>query len=486
MILSESDLFAARRELAKRSLLEYAKQAWPILEPGRKMVQGWPIEAIAEHLEAVSRGEIQHLLINVPPGSMKSLMTRVFWPTWEWISNPSYRFIGASYAQHLAERDNRRARNIVNSEWYQQRFDVRLAPDQAARVNFGNTKTGWMLATSVGGLGTGERGDRFIIDDPHNVVDAESDAKRAEALLWFSETVPSRLNDLDKNPIVIIMQRVHQDDVSAAALEFGYEHLMIPMHYDSNRRCTTKIGWSDPRKVEGELMWEDRFGKGAVDRLTKTLGPYAAASQLEQTPIPREGGLIQIDKIHLIEHLPNDIELMFCRGWDLAASEGKGAFTAGVLLGYSASRKDWFILDVIRDRLGPFEVRRKMVDQAEEDGVETYIVFPQDPGQAGKSQARDISGTLSGYLVKVELPTGTKEARAEPFASQVEAGNVYVLKRAWTDDLMEEFQYFPNSKYKDQVDAVASAFNHLSSKIRTETPTLTMGGETQRNLASVN
>lgn len=485
--LTPTDDFLLRKELASRSLIEYARMAWPILEPGREMILGWPIEAIAEHLEAVTSGEIKRLLINVPPGSMKSLLTRVFWPTWEWGPKglPSHRFIGASYAQHLAERDNRRARNVILSPWYQQYFGIHLSQDQQARVNFANDSTGWMLATSVGGLGTGERGDRFIIDDPHNVVDAESDAKRAQVLLWFAETVPSRLNSLDDDAIIVIMQRVHQDDVSSVAVDLGYEHLMIPMHYDPERRCSTSIGWSDPRSVKGELMWPERFSEDAVDQLAKTLGPYAAASQLEQTPIPREGGLISTDHIHRIDHLPDNIELVYCRGWDLAASEGRGAYTVGALVGFCEERGDWFITNVFRDRLGPFEVREKMLELAESDGEDIRIVFPQDPGQAGKSQARDISGRLSGLKVKIEIPTGDKASRAEPFAAQVEAGNVYVLNRAWTDDLIEELKFFPNSKYKDQVDAVASAFNHLAQQVRTSVPTLSLAGAAQVNMARI-
>jgi len=232
-----------------------------VLEPGRRLVTGWPIEAIAEHLEAVTRGEIQKLLITVPPGSMKSLLTRAFWPTWSWISNPSLRYIGASYAEALAARDNRRAKMIVESDRYRRLFpQVQLSSDQAQKVNFANTETGSMMATSVKGRATGERGDVFVIDDPHNVLEAESEAIRGETLQWFREVVPSRVNDLDRSAFVCIMQRVHHEDVAAAAIEQGYEHLLIPMHYDALRSRTTSIGWTDPRREEGELIDRKSFG----------------------------------------------------------------------------------------------------------------------------------------------------------------------------------------------------------------------------------
>lgn len=462
-------------ELCRRSVLYFAQTFWPVLEPGRQLVTGWPIEAIAEHLEAVTRGEIRKLLITVPPGSMKSLLTRAFWPTWSWISQPSTRYIGASYAEALAARDNRRAKMIVESPLYQRLFPrVRLSDDQAQKVNFANTETGSMMATSVRGRATGERGDVFVIDDPHNVLEAESEAIRGETLQWFREVVPSRVNDLDRSAFVCIMQRVHHEDVAAAAIEQGYEHLLIPMHYDTSRARTTSIGWKDPRTQEGELMWPARFSAQAVADLVQTLGPYASAAQLEQRPTPREGGLFKVDKIQMIDAVPDE-EINWCRAWDLAATDGAGAYTAGVLVGWRVEARRVIIADVKRARLGPDGVRKLIEATADFDGDAVPISLPQDPGQAGKAQARDFTVRLAGYRVRIEPQSGSKETRAEPLAAQIEAGNVDVVTGPWNRDFIEELRHFPRGVYKDQADAASSGFNAVAPKRQRKTGLFVIG-----------
>ena len=470
---ADKDLIDA--ELCRRSVLYFAQTFWPVLEPGRQLVTGWPIEAIAEHLEAVTRGEIRKLLITVPPGSMKSLLTRAFWPAWSWAKDPSLRYIGASYAEALAARDNRRAKMIVESPLYQRFFpSVRLSDDQAQKVNFANTATGSMMATSVRGRATGERGDVFVIDDPHNVLEAESEAIRGETLQWFREVVPSRVNDLDRSAFVTIMQRVHHEDVAAAALEQGYEHLLIPMHYDPPRARMTSIGWRDPRTQPNELMWPARFSAQAVSELVQTLGPYASAAQLEQRPTPREGGLFKVDKIQMLDAVPDE-EINWCRAWDLAATDGGGAYTAGVLVGWRVEARRVIIADVRRARLGPDGVRRMVERAAEFDGDNVPISLPQDPGQAGKAQARDFVVRLAGYRVRIEPQSGSKETRAEPLAAQMEAGNVDIVTGDWNRDFIEELRHFPRSVYKDQADAASSGFNAVAPKRQKATGLFAIG-----------
>ena len=480
-------------ELCRRSLRHFTKEAWDILEPGRPLVWGWPLDALTEHLEATHRGDIKRLLVTIPPGSMKSLSTRVFAPVWRWLWQPRSRFIVASYSHSLALRDNRRAKMLLESDWFRDRFpNVQLDQNRAANEDFGNNKTGWMKATSVGGVGTGERGDQFIIDDPHNVSEGESEVKRRTALNWFHETVPSRLNDLEKDSIVIIMQRIHQEDVAQAAIELGYDHLLIPMHYDPDRKYYLSTGWRDPRTVEGQLMWEARFSSDAVARLEEALGPYAAAAQLEQSPVPREGGLLDVDEVTLIEKLPQKLDLVWARGWDLAGTQGKGAFTVGVLMAYDVDTRNVYIVDVRRKRLNPNGVRQLMRTTAEQDAemfddaTRVRIIYPKDPGQAGKAQAIDIGDDLTGYVTRAEAQSGDKETRAEPFAAHIGGGKVFCLNRAWTKAYLEELRFFPKGKYKDQVDATASAYNELLRITRKKKSTLLMvDSERQRNPANV-
>lgn len=232
-----------------------------------KVIWGWVFEAICEHLEAITKGQLTRLLINVPPGTMKSLLTNVLWPAWEWgpRNMPYLRYVSAAYAHSLTVRDNRRCRLLIQSDVYQKLWGHRfsLVGDQNAKEKYENDARGFRIATSVSGTATGERGDRFIVDDPHNVKEAESDVKREDAVFWFTEVVPTRVNDLEKSACVIIMQRVHEGDVSGHILahnkSLGYEVLTVPMEFESARKCVTGIGWSDPRTVEGELMAPERF-----------------------------------------------------------------------------------------------------------------------------------------------------------------------------------------------------------------------------------
>lgn len=312
-LLVRAGMQIAKLKEARRyedSLIEFASYVWPVVEPAIPFIRGWAIDAIAAHLEAVTFGHIKRLLINVPPGFSKSLMTDVFWPAWEWgpRNMPHLRYVCASYANYLTERDNMRCRNIVGSDLYRKMWGNRfnLSSEQYTKVKFANDGTGWKLATSVGGIGVGERGDRFIIDDPNNTMEVESETTRMTTNMWFREVVPTRLNNPSEGAIIVIQQRLHEDDVSGIALsqEMGYTHLMIPMEYDSGRHCVTVLGldqgnnkivWEDPRKNDFELAWPERFTPEVCAKYKTTMTEYAWAGQMQQTPEPRGGSIIKRD-----------------------------------------------------------------------------------------------------------------------------------------------------------------------------------------------
>lgn len=298
------------RDRCEEHLIDFAEHVWPVVEPAIPFVKGWAIEAICEHLEAVAFGHIRRLLINVPPGFTKSLMTDVFFPAWLWgpLNRPHLRFLCAAYSEHLTVRDNMRCRSIIVSDRYQNLWKnrFRVSTDQFTKIKFANDKTGWKLATSVGGIGTGERADIVIVDDPNNPMEMESEPVRETTKMWFTEVLPDRLNNQQISSIIVIQQRTHEEDVSGIALsrEMGYTHLMIPMRHDRSRHCVTVLGldeageevtWEDPRAEEGELAWLERFPPHIVDELERDKGPYAWASQYQQTPGPRGGSIIKMD-----------------------------------------------------------------------------------------------------------------------------------------------------------------------------------------------
>ncbi len=460
---------AATRELSKRSLANFAKKAWHVLEPAAELKWGWALDAICEHLEAVSAGEIKRLLMNVPPGSMKSLLTGVIWPAWEWgpRNDPALRFLGTAHKQDLAVRDNLKCRRLIQSQWYQRHWPIVLTSDQNAKTKFENAHTGFREAMAFTSM-TGSRGDRVLLDDPHSVDDANSPVRLAADITTFREALPSRVNN-DQSAIVCIMQRLNENDVSSVAMDLGYDHLMIPMRYEQGRTSVTSIGWTDPRRVEGELMFPERFPESQVVDLEKTLGSYATAGQLQQRPAPRDGGLFKRSWFEPVSALPTGLRSV--RGWDMAATakttSNNPDWTAGVLM--SRTRDGLFIIrHCNRFQGSPMDVERGIIGQAKIDGTATRVRIAQDPGQAGKAQAEQMVRKLSGYPVTVERPTGDKATRAAPFASQAEAGNVRILvtgdaiQDAWIEPFLAELCLFPAGAHDDQVDAAADAFNELA------------------------
>jgi len=458
--------FLVKKKLAEGHLKYFTRQAWHVLEPTTSFVSGWHIDAICEHLEAVSRSEITRLLINIPPRHTKSLLVSVFWPCWSWIHNPSSRWLFTSYGQDLSTRDSVKCRRIITSQWYQDRWSDKFAitSDQNQKTRFENSKTGYRLATSVGGMLTGEGGGFLIIDDPHNVKETESDTIRESTLRWYDEVLSTRLDDPKTGAKVIIMQRVHERDLSGHVLqkEAGYTHLCLPARYETDRKCSTILGFSDPRREEGEPLWPALYGDKELAELENSLGSYAAAGQLQQRPSPRGGGMFKIDKFELIDRFNPDQVLRSVRYWDKAGTQGGGAFTAGVLI-HRMRDKSYVVADTVHGQWSSGIREQRIKQVAELDGNKVRVWVEQEPGSGGKESAESTIRNLTGYSARADRVTGSKEVRAEPYATQVEIGNVSILNRHWTKVFLQEHESFPVGERKDQVDAAAGAFAKLST-----------------------
>lgn len=466
------------------TLTGFVREAWHVLEPTQPYIHGWHIDAICSHLEAITKGTFlamgfpNRLLINVPPGTMKSLLASVFWPAWEWgpMAMPGMRFLTTSYSENYVKRDSRRMRDLVKSDWYQSLWpEVHL--DRTGESSFANSKTGFREGVPFSSL-TGGRGDRVIIDDPHSTETAESPAERQRTTRIFRESVPSRVNDPEKSAIVVIMQRLHEDDVSGqiVKLKLGYQHVMLPMKFEPERRCSTALGFEDPRVDEGDLLFPERFPPSVLVRDQKALTEYAIAGQYQQRPVPREGGLFKREWFEgkVIRQAPPGTR--WVRHWDLAATKKvTAARTAGVKIG-KAPDGSFVVGHVAKTQDEGNKVRTLIKATAEIDGTGVEISLPQDPGQAGKVQAKDMVAMLAGWKVRAEPETGDKVTRAEPFSSQCEAGNVYLVQGEWNESYLDELCLFPGGSFKDQVDASSGAFARLVVKRETETTTTTVTG----------
>lgn len=467
MNLGELTMFemALERGLLERSFYDFVKAAWHLVEPETEFRDNWHIRAICEHLQAAAAGTIPNLLINVPPGSMKSLLVCVFWPAWVWTTRPGKRFMFASYSDALTMRDSVRCRTVLTSTWYLGRWPLIFREDQNTKGLFENTRGGWRLATSVGGKGTGLHPDIIVADDPNNASEAESDAERLNVINWWDGTISTR--GVSRGVVqVIIQQRLHTQDLTGHVMEKGgWDQLCFPMRYEDGRMATTRLGFQDPRKIDGELLWPTLFPEPIVARLEKQMGIYHAAGQLQQRPSPRGGGMFKREWYEIIPVLPRCIS--FVRYWDKAGTAGgEGARSAGVLMA-STLDGQFVIIDVQKDRLSATDRERliKLTAQldAQRFGYGVRVWVEQEPGSGGKESAENTVKNLVGFSCEIERVTGEKQVRAEPFAAQSSVRQVKILEGHWNGEFLDELENFPMGKLKDQVDAAAGAFNKLAA-----------------------
>lgn len=307
-LLDRHDAEAALEEERLRlegSLIAFVEEAWPWIDSA-EFVDGWHIEALCEHLEAVTRGEIRRFLANYPPRCGKTIVTCVIWPVWCWIqreiritSGPQVKFLCGSYGQALGLQSSLLCRRLIETVWFQRRWGDRIiiTPDMNTKTQFDLVSGGSRMTTSVGGTLIGVGGQICLADDPENTEQVESDTERETALTWWKEFSTTRLNDPQEGAVVLIMQRLHKQDVSGYILDSedasAWTHLSIPMLYDSSRHCETSIGWSDPREEDGELMDPLRFTPQIVEQMRRNLGPYLFSGRFQQSPTPKEGGIIE-------------------------------------------------------------------------------------------------------------------------------------------------------------------------------------------------
>jgi predicted phage terminase large subunit-like protein len=471
--LTDAEWLAIEREACSRSLSAFVRLAWHVVEPSQKYVHGWHIDFICEHLEAVTRGEINRLLINVPPGTMKSLLVSVFWPAWEWGAKemPATRYVSASHSQDFAIRDTLKMRRLVSSDWYQERWKVPMTKDQNEKTKFENEATGFRQAMAMSSL-TGTRGDRVIIDDPHSIEGAISNAERVRTLRVMRETVPSRLTNPDKSAIVVVMQRIHDEDVSGMLLseDHGYMHVMLPMEFEPARRCVTAFG-SDPRTDDGDLLFPARFPQEVIDRDKKMMGSYAVAGQFQQRPSPRGGGIIRGEwfgsySIEIIQ--PSEIVLFA----DTAQKTGERN-DYSVVQAWGKHEGRIYLLDQIRGKWEAPELLRRVRDfwgKWSERGAKKIMVEDKSSG-TGLIQQLKTQHRVPVFGIKRVTDKLTRVQDALP---HIECGNVMLPSGApWVSDFIAECEAFTANNshaHDDQIDPMCDAIKELLQSVRVFEP----------------
>lgn len=467
------------KELLRESFYEFLKAAWPIIEPEQPFVDNWHVKRLCDLAQDIVLNKTveKKWIINVPPGTLKSILFSVMLNAWVWGRDGRKRFFAASYGAGLSMRDNLRVRQIIESDWFRKLFPGReLADDQKAKGRFNTAKGGWRFATSVRGQGTGEHPDFIIIDDPLSARQAASKADRDAANMWVDQTLSSR--GVTRNVVIfLIMQRLHMLDTTGHLMaKGGWKQVIFPMRFKAKREATgDDPGYTpseyDERTVEGELLMPQLFTEQKVKDLEIALGQYGAAGQLQQEPSPEGGGLFKRAWFKFLDARPSLARRV--RGWDTAATEDGGDWTVGALIAeefadsltdgkYRVTSTGRIIVEnIVRGQWGPANVEATMLTTAELDGRKVPVRIEREGGSSGKATGEGYVKLLAGFDVSMVHLGNNKEERAKPFRAQAEAGNVYLVRAPWNEAYIEELCNFPTGAHDDQVDGSSCAYNTL-------------------------
>ena len=443
---TKNDAFGA---LLRTRLAPFIIKTFHTVAPGTVYLHNWHIDLIAEYLEACTRREIKRLIINIPPRYMKSIAVSVAWPAWLLGKNPSEQIVSASYAEMLALKHSVDCRLVIQSEWYRRIFpSVILAGDQNEKRKFVTTARGQRFATSVGGTATGEGGGILIVDDPLNPLQAASDVMRDAANTWFDQTFASRLNDKKNGVIVVIMQRLHEADLSGHLLaKGGWEHLCLPAVAES--KAVIDFGRVKRVREEGELLHPHREDEAAMERTKTELGSYAFAGQYQQRPAPAEGGLFKAHWFRRYERRQEAYRRII-QSWDTAIKAGE-LNDPSACLTWGEKRDGYDLLQVLVRRVEYPDLKQLVIKQAADWKPDAILI--EDKG-SGQQLLQDFRRDTQLPVIGIN-PVQDKITRASGVSALVESGRVYLPQNApWLADFEREVLHFPNAAHDDQVDSL--------------------------------
>ena len=451
-----------------RTFAGFVREAWHVLEPNATYIHSWHIDAICSHLEAVTDGRITRLLVNVPPGSMKSLLVSVLWQAWEWGPKGmrSLRYLSTSFNDVPVKRDVRKSRDLMLSEWYRGLWPE-VVMTRTGETSFANDSTGTREGVAFGSL-TSQRGDRLLIDDPHSTETAESETERTTTTRRFREGAVNRLNDQARSAIVVIMQRLHSEDVSGIIKKYGMEFvtLCLPMEFETAGACSTVIGFSDPRTHEGELLDPIRFPRETVEKLKRDMGSYAFSGQYQQRPAPRDGGYFQQEWIIPVDAMPPRDSLRIYGASDFAVTARGGDYTVHIVIGIDGDENVW-VVDLWRRQAASDESVSAFCDLVKKWSPFSWA---NEKGQIHSSIGPFLEHTMRArraYTALESFPTrGDKAVRAQSARGYMATRGLRIPRcAAWRADFESELMNFPTGVHDDQADALGLVFQLLDKMI---------------------
>jgi len=460
------------------TLAGFVREAWHVLEPETEYIHNWHVDAICKHLEAVTSGRITRLLINVPPGTMKSLLVSVLWPAWEWSQGKrSLRYLTTSFAEDNATRDARKTRDLILSDWYQALWpEVRLV--RRGDMSFANSDTGWRECSAFGSL-TSKRGDRLGIDDPHSTDTAESDVERATTTRRFREGATNRLNDMRRSAMVVVMQRLHEEDISGTIIKhrMGFVHLCLPMEFEPDRRCQTivdgEVFFEDPRTTAGELLDPIRFPRDVVEALKRDMGPYAYAGQYQQTPGPRDGAFFEKGWFKRYRRGEHPTALRVYLSSDHAPTAGPKSDSNGVRAwGVDAHGDIWMLggrkgrmrMDELAEIvIGNLKDDHRQPDKPKIEGLlrqwKPFAWFPEADNNWRAVEPFVMRRMREeGVRCRIEpiSPNGADKAtRAQAAQAMAAMGRIHIPDDNEGDEVVQELIGFPAAAHDEEVDLLA-------------------------------
>ena len=452
--------------ILRNDFMSFIEKSFYELNPQTELRIAPYIEIMAAKLEACRQGKIKRLIINLPPRYLKSHCASVAFTAWLLGHHPSTQIICASYGQDLADKLALDCRKLMQSQWYQILFPARLAPDKQAVNDFMTTAMGFRMATSVGGVLTGRGSDFIIIDDPLKPDDAFSDTRRNAVNNWYDGTLLSRLNDKANGCIIIIMQRLHQDDLVGHVLDLDdWEVVSFPAIAEDDEAFLIKslLGSRVYRRTAGDVLHEERETQAMLATTRQNIGEYNFSSQYQQNPIPEGGAIVKSDWLQYYDGEPPSSRYpVILQSWD-TANKSNELNDYSVCTTWCRNEERFYLLDVFRKRLNYPDLKRAVIDLKNKYRSGTILI---EDKASGTSLIQDLKGDGVSNVIGYEPPSGTdKVMRLYAQTALFENGQVFLPRQAhWLNDYRLELMSFPGTKHDDQVDSTTQALAYLNDK----------------------
>jgi predicted phage terminase large subunit-like protein len=440
----------------RQDLVAFIQRCFHELNPQTRFLWNWHIEVLAAKLQALRNGEIGRLIINIAPRHLKSLCASIALPAWWLGHDPAAQILCVSYAQDLSDKLSRDSRAIMNTAWYQGLFPTRLSADKQSVQEFVTTAQGYRLATSIGGVLTGRGADLLIIDDPLKPDEAVSETQRKKVNEWYDNTLYSRLNDKQTGRIILIMQRLHEDDLVGHVLkQEDWEVVSFPAiaENDEEHAIDTAFGPFRARRRAGDLLHPERESKETLEQIRRTIGEYNFAGQYQQAPAPLGGGLV---KANWFRRYGGDLPAPFdqiVQSWD-TANKPTELSDYSVCTTWGIKDQRLYLLHVLRKRMDYPSLKRAVREQWQAHGATVVLIEDKASGtQLIQELIEEGLQAVTRYK-----PDGDKQMRLHAQTGAIENGFVYLPGEAhWLAEYLHELTTFPNSKYDDQVDSTSQA-----------------------------